>query len=848
MSLGITSVGQAASRFDQLRNYVSAATLPEPAKATGPRYWLTCGWRTSRWYGAIVEVVNLGGRQGMAHGRRNPEVHRDARRCVHTPWIGVALVAISTAASADSIVSEIEVPAVMMGVEVGSEPETDLALDLANIVRSAAKGITSVQEAPAIVSVVTSDEIRDRQFRDFQQIVETIPGWLRIGYWDSTAEHVLARGQVQAVKFLHDGSSLFDPFLNLPTMNRTLPLELVKRVEMITGPGGVLWGANSLLGIINVITKDAEDVDGVEAGATLGDGFGDRRAARAYVMGGVTNLANSKFKLFVHGAVDSYAGMGTTMPLPLYLATLPLPTAPSVYGPLTTSSQQRSLLAVVDGKLSYDKFRLRWQLPFGDMFHPLGIAGQPARKQRNSADRVGNQFDHYDRYAALEYQSRFANNKAGVSARSFITQFIRRFQTLEVLAPSPAIPDGLVFHTNASGYVTGAAIDGDLDLDRKLRLLYGAEAFYEWIPINTRQSLGGPGLGSTLVRPTDLTAVPLLCPREFRSGMLAPIAECPLTAVYEADRTSLGLYANPQYRPFPTLILDAGARVTVTPRALGSLSYKATPTLSGAIVWNFVPNWHLKLNYAEGFRTPTFNNTQGNGEGIQIAGNPNLLVEQSRAGQAEINARIYKGQRNIRELAFRFDVSYTDLTNFIQVESQQYFNSGKRGITSAEFLGKLHLKGNHRIELAYTYLRGNSVDRGRLRTLPEHWFALATVWTLLPQSLTVTTNLRITGATEDANRLVEYRDIRYDVSGQPTGVVTPTATDVVLDRLPPIAELSAGLQYQPTSKISIGATIFNALYAHAYQPDVYGDYQPNLEYLPNPYEGVRAYLTAAMRY
>ena len=80
---------------------------------------------------------------------------------------------------------------------------------------------------------------------------------------------------------------------NVPSINRVLPIELVKRVEMITGPGGVLWGSNSLMGILNVITKDAEDVDGVEVGGGLGDGQGDRNMARAYVMAG-TSTASSR--------------------------------------------------------------------------------------------------------------------------------------------------------------------------------------------------------------------------------------------------------------------------------------------------------------------------------------------------------------------------------------------------------------------------------------------------------------------------------------------------------------------------------------------------------------------------
>jgi outer membrane receptor protein involved in Fe transport len=53
------------------------------------------------------------------------------------------------------------------------------------------------------------------------------------------------------------------------------------RIANEAGPGGVLWGSNSLLGILNVITKDAEDVEGVEVGGGLGQGDGDvaRRGA-----------------------------------------------------------------------------------------------------------------------------------------------------------------------------------------------------------------------------------------------------------------------------------------------------------------------------------------------------------------------------------------------------------------------------------------------------------------------------------------------------------------------------------------------------------------------------------------
>ena len=83
------------------------------------------------------------------------------------------------------------------------------------------------------------------------------------------------RGVAQAALLLRDGVSMFDPLRNSPVYHRTVPLESVKRIEMVTGPGGVLWGANSFLGIVNVITKDAEDVNGLELDAGYGDGPGN---------------------------------------------------------------------------------------------------------------------------------------------------------------------------------------------------------------------------------------------------------------------------------------------------------------------------------------------------------------------------------------------------------------------------------------------------------------------------------------------------------------------------------------------------------------------------------------------
>ncbi len=754
-------------------------------------------------------------------------------------------------------------------LEVGADASSaadDFEIDLANIVQSAFKGVTTVQEAPAIVTIVTADEIRDRQFVTIQQIADTVPGWYRAGLLHGNLEVPLVRGQAQAVQFLHDSLSLFDPNINSAATSRVQPMELIKRVEMITGPGGVLWGSNSLVGILNVITKDADDVEGIEVGARLGGGLGDRRNAHAYAMYGNPNLGNGRAKLFLHGSVDSYQGMGVELPQLLTNQSSPQPNGPSIYGPLTMADPRRSLLVNLNGKLSVGKLQVRVSYPFGAKQQYATLAGTPIRSTipGDAACSVENppvgcidplgtsrefQADAFDRYAVAEYRTRFAKGKAGLTAKAYFVEFARGFSPLQILAPSPLVVGGANFIVDNTSYRAGANIDGNVQAAKALRIQYGVEAFSEWKPVDTDRALG-TGSQVVFTGPQPITRLPLLCPRKYEpaTGNVELLEGCPLVFSFEASRSVFGAYVNPQWRPKKTLMLDAGARLQVAPAALGKLAYPLNATLAATAVWNFIPNWYAKVNYAQGFRPPAFNNAASNGVAVQFASPPELAVEKSDASQFEVNARIFKGDRRIRELSFRADAAYTRLTNLIQIQSSQYKNTGSRALITGELLAKLYVQGGHRMELSYSYLQGTTSDKGRLRNMPEHWFNLAGVWNLLDGKVTATSNMRIAGAAEDPNRLVEYRDNGYGAMGVAVRSSEAQTTDLVMDRLPATAELSAGLTWTPMKRFAINATVYNALKGHFYQPDAFYDYEPRLEYLPNPYEGFRAYVSAMYSY
>jgi len=797
------------------------------------------------------------------------------------------------AGTATAHAQQVEVPVLVMESPEAEPGEVDTELNLANLVQTAAKGVTTVQEAPAIITIIPADEIADRGARNLEDVIDRVPGWMRYGGEYSQFPSVNPRGEFQATLLLRDGVSMFDSMVNIATVSRVQPLETIKRLEIVTGPGGVLWGANSFLGVINVITKDAEDVNGVEASIGVGSGPGDQDVLRGYVMAGAPKLFGGTAKLFIHGSFETYQGPIYQMPNHLFGSPTPNPNGLSFYGPITDSDPQQSMIFNFDGKLSSGPLSLYWSIPFAHRYFSMGFPGGIVRNHLAEDDQrdatgaalcppVGlrdptagdpndmcydkarayrkNEINFYERYGIAEYRSRFSN-KAGLTVKGYFIQFVREFNPLTVLAPIPQLLEGgLSFAADLTNYKTGASVDGDVQLGDSLRLIYGAEAFHEWLPDSTVDSRQGAGVEASFWGPYNLNVLPLNCPRTATWDGTQPVdvkfvPGCPVTFAFAADRTVLGAFAALQWRATPRLVFDAGVRGEVAPAALGKRSYTPQPLGEAAVVYEFIPDWHVKLNFTQGFRPPVFNNTDSNPQAVEIGGSPDLKVETSTAFQSEINARLLKGRRRIRELDLRADLSYTRLDNLIIVQNGAYVNGAPRGVTSAELLAKLYLKGDHRIELGYTWLKTDSADKGAFRTYPEHFFNVGGVVSLIPRTLELNATLRVWGAFEDPNVRVDARDLHYDPAtgsafvSMPGQIATIIPTENVLDRIPPAGELQLGLRYRGMKdKLQIAATGSNVLNSRHYQPDAFSDFEPRNEYLPNPYEDWRIFTTVTYQY
>src|SRR5262249_8663715 len=313
-----------------------------------------------------------------------------------------------------------------------------------------------------------------------------------------------------------------------------------------------------------------------------------------------------------------------------------------------------------------------------------------------------NRLGQFDRFASLEYRDRFASGRGGLNMKGYVVQNDLNLQGFMFIPPSTTLNGGAGFNVDLQAFRSGATLDGDIALPYSNRLLFGGEAFREWEDGNTATFFApNPAFGGSF--PNVPPALFFLCPHGPTTGLGATyVPGCPVSFLFPGSREVAAAFISDQWRPLPTVTLDAGARIQA---AFGERPYDALPLFSGTAVWNFIPGWHLKVNFSQGFRPPVFANTNTNGAAVNLGGNPNLKNETSNAAQGASNARILRNVRKIRELTMRADYAYTRIDTLIVLNNGVYQNAGKRGINSAEFLGRLYLRGDHTIQLGYTFLQ-----------------------------------------------------------------------------------------------------------------------------------------------
>lgn len=140
---------------------------------------------------------------------------------------------------------------------------------------SATKQAQPWADTAAAVFVITADDIRRSGVTHIMEALRLAPG-VQVARIDSSRWAITIRGFngrfANKLLVMIDGRSVYTPaFSGVYWEIQDMPLDNIERIEVVRGPGGSLWGANAVNGVINIITKLARDTQGGMVSVTAGN-------------------------------------------------------------------------------------------------------------------------------------------------------------------------------------------------------------------------------------------------------------------------------------------------------------------------------------------------------------------------------------------------------------------------------------------------------------------------------------------------------------------------------------------------------------------------------------------------
>lgn len=153
---------------------------------------------------------------------------------------------------------------------------------------SAAKAPRSLARTPSAVFVISEQDIRRSTARYIPELLRMVPG-IQVAQITKSKWAVSARGfngsGANKLLVMIDGRTVYNPLYNQVYWDvQDLLFEDIKRIEVIRGPGGAVWGSNAINGVVNIITKHSDETEGV---LLKGGGGSERQLGAARFGGGI---------------------------------------------------------------------------------------------------------------------------------------------------------------------------------------------------------------------------------------------------------------------------------------------------------------------------------------------------------------------------------------------------------------------------------------------------------------------------------------------------------------------------------------------------------------------------------
>ena len=536
---------------------------------------------------------------------------------------------------------------------------------------------TQIRKAPSIVTVITDEEIKNLGYRTFAEILRTVPGFeiLKKADFGEVVPAVRGLAGADKVRVMLNGHLVNNPLGGGAFSNfDDFPVESIKRIEIIRGPGSAMYGENAFTAVINIITKDAKDIDGVK----VSSGYGSFDTYEENIVFGKT-YGNVNLSGMVHyrqsGGFDGIVESDSQTRIDNSFG---FPAASQAPGRVEDWRQEYNLNLKADYKGVYFE-GLYSNKNRGPFIGPQYALNDESDVETNYVfGEVGYKktFEERLTFKPSVYYDQFDNN-------TYIESFSEGV-TLPLDTNGDGVydkfntyPDGLIGNGRVTQKIVGTEIPFDYELFDGNVITLGLE--YRLISqTNVRFSSN--------FHPA--TYEPLDSLQDFSDTY--PFLK-------EATRRIWSVYLQDTWDITDTINLTLGARHDQYSDFGG-----ATSPRSG-LTWAFMEDASLKLLYGEAFRAPSFLEMFTTNQPA-IQGNENLAPERIRTYELGLS---YKFNKHVSSSVNYFFNDVKDLIVLRTLESAQntsrYENFGDAHIQGVEMETKVDItKGNY-VFMNYTF-------------------------------------------------------------------------------------------------------------------------------------------------
>ncbi|MEN8215964.1 MAG: TonB-dependent receptor [Pseudomonadota bacterium] len=561
----------------------------------------------------------------------------------------------------------------------------------------------STAHAPAVTTVITAQDIEAMGVNNLNQVLEMVPGLHVARSSENYSSLYIIRGVYSdanaQVLLLINGMPIKALFAGNRGMTWAgMPANVIARIEIIRGPGSAVYGADAFGGVINVITKSKDDIDGTEAGIRMesfdtqeawllhGDNWAGFDVAMALEYGS-TDGHGAQIEADAQTQFDHIFGTQASL-------------AP---GPVNLQHDH------FDAHLDISRDVWQWRADYqklSDFGTAVGITQALDPSGKYAGERLNTDLTYHN----LD----FTENWDVTAQLSYLAMTIETSTPIGLFPPGAfggAYPYGQISYLKMSERHTRLDLSAFYSGFKKHDIRLGTGYYYGEInEVVSRANYGiNPATGQAIPPGTELIDV----------------SDSPYAFIPEKDRKSWYLFVQDVWLFAPNWELTAGLRYDEYS------DFGSTLNPRFALVWDTRPDFTSKFLYGRAFRAPAFGELYSISNPVAL-GNPDLEPEIIDSWELAFD---YRATDNLHMALNLFSYKWYDAIHFVanpggQTRTAQ--NAGSQTGHGLEFETRWKMTKKASLLANYAYQESRDEEDHDAGNAPQHQAYLRTDWLVYP--------------------------------------------------------------------------------------------------------------------